>query len=299
MSDPLFSVILPTCNRPASLLACLTGLRTLEYEPENYEVLVVNDGGPLPPDAQLARAAGGLSLRVVNQHHGGPAVARNTGATLARGEYLAFIDDDCVPDPNWLAVLGARMDEDPGSLVGGRTVNALDNVVWSDASQLLVDFVTSYHDASTPGRTRFFATSNMAVPAADFRRLGGFDAQFTYAGGEDRDFCDRWHLGGGRSVFEPAAVVYHRHRLDLRGFLAQHFRYGRGALRFRRAKSARDGQWSPAPARFYLALVRSPLRRRRSLAAAARAALLAAAQVATAAGYCWERARAGRPESGG
>jgi GT2 family glycosyltransferase len=104
-------------------------------------------------------------------------------------------------------------------------------------SQLLVDFLTAYHDASAPGRTRFFATSNMAVSAEAFHRLGGFDSQFSYAGGEDRDFCDRWHASGGRSAFEPEAVVYHRHPLTMQGYLAQHFRYGRGALRFHRARA--------------------------------------------------------------
>jgi hypothetical protein len=100
-------------------------------------------------------------------------------------------------------------------------------------------------------------------------------------------------------VFEPVAVVYHRHRLGLSKFLAQHFRYGRGALRFHQLKSARDARRVRTSASFYLALVSFPLRRRPLLAGSIRAVLLAAAQAATAAGYCWERARVGRLASGG
>ena len=299
MGDPLFSVILPTCDRPASLLACLAGLARMRYPAGSFEVLVVHDGGAFPAESALQQAAAGLRLRALHQERQGPAVARNTGAAQASGTYLAFIDDDCVPHPDWLDALEARLRRDPGALIGGRTVNALGAEACSDASQLMVDFLTEYHDASAPGRTRFFATSNMAVSAEGFHRLGGFDAQFSYAGGEDRDFCDRWHASGGRSAFEPEAVVYHRHRLTMQGYLAQHFRYGRGALRFHRARVAREMMPLRTPARFYLDLVLYPLAHRPPLAAAARAGLLVAAQAATAAGYCWELASAdsGRPRA--
>ena len=290
MRDPLFSVILPTCDRPGSLLTCLAGLAQLGYSAEASEVVVVNDGGTLPSATALQQAAGGLRVRVVQQERRGPAVARNAGAAQATGTFLAFIDDDCVPHWNWLAALESRLRRDPAALIGGRTVNALADQACSDASQLLVDFLTAYHDATTPGRTRFFATSNMAVAADAFHRLGGFDAQFSYAGGEDRDFCDRWQASGGRSAFEPEAVVYHRHWLTMPGYLAQHFRYGRGALRFHRAQVARGLKPRRTPVKFYLDLVLYPLAHRPPLAAAARAWLLLAAQAATAAGYCWELA---------
>ena len=289
MRGPVFSVILPTHHRPSSLLSCLTGLAKLAYPRDSYEVIVVNDGRRMPEGPVMAQATEGLALTVLQQDHRGPAVARNAGAARAAGRYLAFIDDDCVPDRGWLAALERRLAVEPDALVGGRTVNALTRDAYSDASQLLVDFMAHYHDASGPERTRFFATSNLTVPTDRFRELGGFDVQFALAGGEDREFCDRWHTGGGRSAYEPDAIVYHRHHLGLGRYLAQHFRYGRGALHFHRVRKARHSGEPRTPARFYLDLVLYPLAHRPPATAAGRAALLLAAQAATAAGYCWER----------
>ena len=293
MHDPHFSVVIPTCNRPTTLLACLSGLGRLSYPRDRYEVVVVNDGSRIPPAEELARATPGIRLRLLHQAHQGPAIARNTGAQAASGRYLAFLDDDCVPHPEWLAGLGHRLERKPDALIGGRTVNAVGGDAFSDATQLMVDFLTHYYDASAPDRTRFFATSNLALGATLFRQTGGFDRQFTYAAGEDRDFCDRWHLAGRPSEFAAEAVVHHYHRLDLPAYLAQHFRYGRGALRFHHARRARRAAVRTPPLSFYLDLVRYPLAHRPRGQGATRAALLLAAQAATAAGYCWEGAVGG------
>ena len=287
---PVFSVVLPTYGRPAGLLRSLGGLAALDYPRNQFEVIVVSDGPGIPGEIDLRTAADGVTLRVERQAHRGPAAARNRGAALAQGRYLAFIDDDCVPDPAWLAALGARLASDPALMVGGRTINGLSDEAFPDATQLLVDFMTAYFDGATSGRTRFFATSNLAIPTARFREMGGFDSQFAYAGGEDRDFCARWHHAMGHSAYEPAALVYHYHRLNFRQYLDQHFRYGRGALRFHRASRRREGGRQPTPLRFYKDLVLYPMKQRGGFAGATRSALLVAAQGATVIGYWWERA---------
>ena len=298
MPEPTFSVVLPTYGRPAGLLRCLRGLAALAYPRDHFEVIVVSDGPGLPSREALEEAAGGMALRVEQQDHRGPATARNRGAALGRGRHLAFIDDDCVADPQWLAAMEARLLADPELMVGGRTVNALPGEACPDATQLLVDFMAQWHDGAHPDRTRFFPTSNLAVPAERFRQLGGFDRQFAYAGGEDRDFCDRWHVGGSRSAYEPGAVVYHSHHLTLEQFFDQHFRYGRGALRFHRAKRLRERVRHPTPLRFYLDLVAYPVARRGGMAGGARAGLILLAQAATAAGYWWERIAGNRSSEG-
>jgi GT2 family glycosyltransferase len=260
----------------------------MTYPRDKFEVLVVSDGPGLPDDATIGRATPGLRLRILRQEHRGPAAARNHGATLATEAHLAFIDDDCVPAPDWLGAFAERLGSDPDLLVGGRTINALPGEACPDATQLLVDFLSAYHNGSAPTRTRFFATSNLAVATAGFRACGGFDGRFAFAGGEDRDFSDRWHTRGGRSALEAKAIVYHSHRLTLPQFLDQHFRYGRGALRFHRAKASRDRSRFRTPLEFYTELVAYPIRRRGFPRGAMRSALLALAQAATAAGYGWE-----------
>lgn len=60
--------------------------------------------------------------------------------------------------------------------------------------------------------TGFFASNNLAVPAGEFKRLGGFDVDFPLAAGEDRDFCARWNEAGLPSHYAPDARIWHRHR---------------------------------------------------------------------------------------
>src|SRR5262245_58451428 len=121
----MFSVVIPTHNRPRELAGCLRALADLHYPRDRYEVVVVDDGSRAPPEAIVASFRPWLDLVLLSRPHAGPGAARNAGVSRARGEYLAFTDDDCLPDPNWLTALGDRLAGSPGALVGGRTVNAL------------------------------------------------------------------------------------------------------------------------------------------------------------------------------
>jgi len=119
-------------------------------------------------------------------------------------------------------------------MFGGRTVNALQDVICSAASQRINDIVYEFYN-SDPSNARFFASNNMAAPAEMLRTLGGFDCKFRPAA-EDRDLCERWRLSGGRMIYVPDAVVEHSHRLTFAAFIRQHFGYGRGAARFHRKR---------------------------------------------------------------
>src|SRR5258705_2165999 len=101
MADaPTVSIVVPTFARPAQLRRCLEGIARLEAGTSSFEVIVVDDGGPEPLDTLVASSADGLDIRLIRQPRGGPAAARNAGAALARGVFLAFIDDDCTPAPD-------------------------------------------------------------------------------------------------------------------------------------------------------------------------------------------------------
>jgi GT2 family glycosyltransferase len=78
----------------------------------------------------------------------------------------------------------------------------------------------------------FFASNNMAVTTDAFLSTGGFDTSYHQAGGEDREFCDRWRGIGYQMVYEPEAVIWHAHKLNLRTFWKQHKAYGCGAFLF-------------------------------------------------------------------
>jgi glycosyltransferase involved in cell wall biosynthesis len=286
---PTFSILLPTRGRPQRLRACLEALAAQEFPPLDFEVIVVDDGGSDFPEDVAAGAGRGLNLTVLRQAHAGPAAARNRGAAAARGRFLAFTDDDCAPSPQWLASLAQRFSAAPDQVIGGKISNALPGNIYSTGSQLLIDYLYSYYNADA-GAARFLTSNNLAVPAEGFRALGGFDPGFPLAAGEDRDFCDRWAQRGGRMTYAPEALVDHAHELSLASFWGQHFRYGRGAYFFHRARERRgQGPVRVEPLSFYLKLLRYPFSRARGPRAVAISALFALSQLSNTAGFFWQR----------
>jgi len=284
-----FSIIIPTYRRPQRLAECLRALAALDYPRERFDVLVMDDAGGMPLGEVIDPLRERLSVTLLTVPHGGPAAARNAGIVAARGEMLAFTDDDCLPAPGWLRALAARHAECPGCLIGGHTLNALSANPYSSASQMLLDAVYAHYNAD-PDRARFFASNNLAAPAEELRALGGFDAVHFAFASEDRDLCARWLESGRGMVYAPEALIHHAHRLNLRSFWRQHLAYGRGAWRFQQAL-ARRGAASPGmqPVSFYLHLLRYPFTQAAPFAATRLAALVVLSQVASTLGFALER----------
>jgi glycosyltransferase involved in cell wall biosynthesis len=297
MSEPLpfFSVIVPTYRRIEALPTCLEALAGQAYPRDRFEVLIVDDGGSASLEPVVAAFRERMHITLLSQPHGGPARARNTGAAHARGEFLAFTDDDCAPDAGWLHCLAARFAATPGHMIGGQTVNALRQNCCSAASQLLVDYLYEYYNAGA-AQPSFFTSNNMALPQRAFLAIGGFDATLMSAAGEDRELSDRWqHLGYGLT-YAPEALVAHHHRLSLRQFWCQHFEYGRAARYFRMARVQRgSGRVAIEPWAFYLNLLRYPFTQERPLQAVSLSALLFLSQCANALGFVWEQAAGRNP----
>lgn len=284
-SLPYFSIIIPTRSRSRQLAECLAGLARLDYPRDRFQVIVVDDESPMQLDAVIQAASDQLEVTLMRQKHAGPAMARNRGAQSARGEFLAFTDDDCIPAPDWLRRFAESLQTSPGGMVGGHTVNALEDNPFSTASQTLIDYLYARH-AIANKRARFFTTNNMALAAAPFRALGGFETTFLRAAAEDRELCDRWLGVGQRMVYVPEALVYHHHALSWRTYWRQHFWYGAGAYAFHYARARRgDGKLRIEPARFYLDLVRYPLTRFPPRRARLIILLLVVSQIANALGF--------------
>ena len=290
MTQPTFSVIIPTRARPESLAACLESLSNLDYPRTHFEVIVVDDGSEIPPNDVVGSFTDRLDVVLLMQPHAGPAAARNTGAARAKGDFLAFTDDDCTPASDWLRALAARFAQAKDVAVGGRTINALPDDPYATASQLIVDIVYAYYNAD-PDRARFVASNNLAVAKDLYQTVGGFDSSFPLASGEDRDLCDRWLHHGYRLTYAPEVVVRHSRPMTLVAFCRQHFNYGRGAFRFQRARSRRGSGGVVKELGFYRklpSLVSRSFSRVRGRKAVLPGALLVVWQVANAAGFFWE-----------
>jgi glycosyltransferase involved in cell wall biosynthesis len=285
-----WSVVVPTYRRPQQLARCLAALAQLEPPAGGFEVVVVNDGGA-EPDVRLPRLTGTpTSIRFLSKEHSGPAAARNHGARVATGKWVAFTDDDCEPEPHWLRAFERALTVHPDALVGGMNLNSLTNGIFSEASHLLVAFVAEWFDGT--GRERFFSSSNVALARARFLEAGGFDEGFGTNAGEDREFCDRWTAQGRESAVVADAIVHHAHTLPLRSFLRQHFVYGRGGMQFRRRRSA-DGRPVRVDPGFYLASLRHAARAQPAVRGVALAACTAVAHAAYLAGFTRESMRRG------
>ena len=254
--QPFFSIIVPTYERPEQVAACLKALARLKYPRERFEVIIVDDGSQTAPNAAVEFLQGRLHVTLLLQAHAGPAAARNAGAMRARGKYLAFTDDDCLPAPDWLQALTACFDRAPDHLVGGRIINAFPENPYSTAAHLLIDYMYAHYN-SDRHHANFFASNNLAVTSERFRAIGGFDTSFSLAAGEDREFCDRWMHYGYQMTYAPEVLVYHAHALSFRSFWRQQFRYGRGAFSFHRARAQRTQKGIRLQAAsFYLNLLR-------------------------------------------
>jgi GT2 family glycosyltransferase len=170
---PSVSVVVPTCGRPGLLSRCLEALERQSLARERYEIIVIEDIG-----------------------RRGPAAVRNRGWRLARAQIVAFTDDDCVPDADWLRRGLEAFAEKPDA-VCGRIVMPLPEPP------------TDYQrDAQRLERSEF-VTANCFCRKRVLERLGGFDERFPLAWREDSDLHFRLLELGARIVVEPRAVVVH------------------------------------------------------------------------------------------
>jgi glycosyltransferase involved in cell wall biosynthesis len=282
---PYISIIIPTYRRPERLTVCLKSIARLDYPQDRFEVIVVDDGSPTPLETLAVDFHECFNFMLLKQAHSGPATARNTGAAQAKGEILAFTDDDCEPAVDWLQTLSKRYTATPGCAIGGRTLNKLPDNPFSTASQILIDYLYTYYNAD-PLQARFLASNNIALPSDRFHKIGGFDTTFPLAAGEDRELCERWLNHGFQMIYASEVLVWHSHSLTYGNFWNQHFNYGRGAFYFQQVRAHNGYKRSRMePLSFYLNLMRAPFKLIKSDRAPLLAALLFLTQCANAAGY--------------
>jgi len=293
-SLPFISVVIPTYNRPWQMASCLRSFEQTDYPRNRFELVIVDDGSPNTLDQIVAPFRDKFQLNLIKQANAGAGSARNTGAAAARGDYIAFTDDDCVPAADWLSTLAKAVKENPDEGFGGLTFNALPNNPCSTASQLLIDYLHNYYFPAD--ENRFFASNNVIFSKKQFEQIGGFDTRFPRAGAEDRDFCRRWLAEGYGLTYVPQAKINHSHGMTLKGFIRQHFCYGRGAFYFHSFKKVqtKSKQLRVEPLRFYTRLLCYPYTVKTTTRPWLLVLLMFVSQAANAIGFFYERNRASR-----
>ncbi|HEY1524202.1 MAG TPA: glycosyltransferase family 2 protein [Solirubrobacteraceae bacterium] len=219
---PSASVVIPFAGSRDEL-TCLAGdLEGMVIAPGDEVIIADNrrPGSPQLPDAALP--AGTRIVRV--DRLPSPALARNSGAAAASGEWLVFIDADTRPEPG---LLDAYFDPPPGARTAILAGAILDVAVRSTiVSRHDVARQRMSQDMTLRRRQPYAQTANCAVLRSAFDSVSGFDDQ---ARGEDADLCFRLFEAGWELEERPAARVTHRARETLLDWLSQQVRHGRGA----------------------------------------------------------------------
>jgi glycosyltransferase involved in cell wall biosynthesis len=231
---PEISVVIPAHNAATTLPACLAALGRQVNVPAPFEVLVIDDGSCDSSaavvrqfSARLSAAASGSDLvadvKLLQQPHAGAAAARNRGIQAARGELIFFTDADCVPADDWLAAM-ARPFERP-EVAGCKGVYATRQTgLIARFAQL--EYQVKYQALAGCDRIDFVDTYCAAYRRSVLLAAGGFDSSLPGAWVEDVELAFRVSALGHRLVFNPAAVVRHRHPGTLRGYLVRKAHYG-------------------------------------------------------------------------
>lgn len=199
MPSPQFSVVVPSRGEPAKLATLLDAFERQTLPGERFEIILALDRAELSPElAARVRATGVRTVR--RPVRSGPGAARNCGAAEARGEFIAFTEDDVTPAPDWLERASERLAADPSldvlegrtSKPGGRPVRVM----------------------AEAGAT--WLPTNLFVRRSLFERVGGYhEGFFDPVNGvyfrEDSDFGFTLEAAGARIARAPEVQVEHPH----------------------------------------------------------------------------------------
>ena len=283
---PTVTVIVPAQDRPSETRACVESLLALDYPPDLLEIIIADDASASP----LCEVLSDLPVRVLRRETNvGQSAARNLASEEARGEVLAFTDNDCVADAGWLRSLVARLCEPGVDVVGGRVLSPppAGPVAAFEAVRSPLDMGLAGGAVGPREPVAYLPSCNLAADREMLRRLGGFDEGMAL--GEDADLVWRALRDGCGARYEPAAKIVHRHRTRLLALLRRRADYGSSEadLQLRHPEARRQMMVPVVGAAWLAALPLAPVAWQASLGLAALAALVLCVEL----GAKWRRLR--------
>jgi GT2 family glycosyltransferase len=226
----MISVVIPTYHRNDLLAGCLDLLRpgVQSLPADQYEVIVTDDGSQSTAESMIAQRY--PWVRWVAGPRRGPGANRNSGARFARGEFIAFTDDDCLPAPGWLGAYALAIEAGLDVYEGKTTCSA---GIRSPLDEAPVNL-----DGGC------LWSCNTMVRAELFRTLGGYDEDFPFSC-EDVEFSDRLKLNGIPWRFIPDAAVDHPVRRRSPGLRAGARWKSRVMLWYKQGNHVSTWRWLP------------------------------------------------------
>lgn len=240
-TKPLLSVVIPTLNEADNIRATIAAVLANASNFPHFEIVVADSGSEDATELEVAKAeidaaTAGVRLQLVKVlGKKGPATARNTGVTKARGKQLFFLDADTTIDPNFLrenlariqthqlAAAGVYMRPDSKKLIDTLLVGTLNKVL------RLVQYTRK---AAAFGAALF-------VERKVFRQMGGFDRDIGF--GEDIDLIQRMVKAGHYFRMLPSSVITSARRAEEHGrwhLLKQVMRLGWHLFRHKTTKGS-------------------------------------------------------------
>ncbi|MFH1126419.1 MAG: glycosyltransferase [Candidatus Altiarchaeota archaeon] len=244
------SVIVPVYNEENSIKECVESLLNLEYPSEELELVIVDNNS----DDGTPEILKNCSVKYVFEGKKGSYTARNTGIRNSHGWFLVFTDSDCVVDREWLKNLIDVFRDPSIGVVSGRVAAYKPETLVERYSALKALPQEEFSNRSIP----FAATANAAFRKAVLEEVGFFDENFTSGG--DEEVCWRIREKGYRIVYQPKAVVYHKHRKTLEGLFKQYVKYGEGQARLYKKYGKRQVDWRGYLSVLWSVFIRTPWR---------------------------------------
>jgi glycosyltransferase involved in cell wall biosynthesis len=200
MSETQVSIIIPAFNEARVIGKCLDSLTRLDFAPDYFEVILV-DNGSADATVEIAKSfADRLNLTVLQKHGVKISALRNLGASAASGAILAFLDADCVPPPSWLTDILALARKDGTGVVGAHYLLPEDSTwvgrIWH-----------IYQEAPKAGDVSHVPAGDLVMRREDFLRVRGFDESIQT--NEDYELCDRVRKAGMPVRAFPQIGVVH------------------------------------------------------------------------------------------
>lgn len=221
-----FSVIVPVFNRPDEIEELLESLSKQIYK--NFEIIIVEDGSETDCKREVDKYSEKLDIKYFFKKNEKPAIARNYGVERAIGEYVVFVDSDCIIPKDYFEKISAELVKNPVDVYGGPDAA---NPDFSDMQKAISYSMTAFF---TTGNIRggekvdkFYPRSfNMGVKKTVFDEVGGFPVTKMHPG-EDMVFAIELIERGYKTKLFKNAHVYHKRRNTLKSFFNQVFRFGK------------------------------------------------------------------------